>query len=162
MATIKLTDIGVNQRTNKTLEQGYIYKDLFLDLQTAYSYNNQLNRKESIHDIQALYNVNAVTNSVINCFITSPGQKILNPTFGIDLRRYIFEAITDNTAFFIRQDIERNLPIMEPRIEVLNVSVIADPDNNQYMTQLQINVPTLNVFGLSIKGNLNTTGYYVS
>lgn len=159
---IKLTDIGVNPRTNKTLDQGYIYKDVFLDLQTEYSYNAQLNRQEGIKDVQALYDVGAVTNSIVNCFITSPGQKILNPTFGIDLRRYIFEPITDNTAFFIRQDIERNLPVMEPRVTVLSVQVFADPDNNQYTTQLQVNIPTLNVYGLSIRGNLNTTGYYVS
>ena len=95
MASIKLTDIGATPTTSKTLDNGYVYKDLFLDLNVAYSYNTRLNRQESIKDVQALYDVNAVKNSVMNCFITSPGQKILNPEFGLDLRRYVFEAISD-------------------------------------------------------------------
>ena len=35
MALIKLTDISVDKRDDAALDNGYLYKDLFLDLETA-------------------------------------------------------------------------------------------------------------------------------
>ena len=75
--------------------------------------------------------------------MTAPGQKILNPTFGIDLRRFLFEPVDDYTSEIIEDDISRRLPRLEPRITVTNVSVIADPDAQEYQIFLQINIPSL-------------------
>ena len=102
-----------------------------------------------------------IKNSIVNCFLTAPGQKILNPTFGIDLRRFLFEPVDDYTSEIIEDDISRRLPLLEPRITVTNVSVIADPDAQEYQIFLQINIPSLDVEGLSIKSKLNTIGYTI-
>lgn len=144
-----------------SLEQGYLYKDVAFDLKPAVSLNAQLNRNEYLKDIQALYDLEAIKNSIINCFLTSPGQKILNPLFGIDLRRFLFEGIDDFTSDIIQETIEKKLPRMEPRIRVKNVTVIADEDANQYDVSLQIDVPSLDIYGVSIKSELNATGYTI-
>jgi hypothetical protein len=39
--------------------------------------------------------------------------------------------------------------------------VIADPDAQEYQIFLQINIPSLDVEGLSIKSKLNTIGYTI-
>lgn len=143
------------------MEQGYLYKDVSFDLQPAVSLNAQLNRNEYLKDIQALYDLEAVKNSIVNCFLTSPGQKILNPLFGIDLRQFLFEGIDDFTSDIIQETIERKLPLMEPRIRVKNVVVEPDEDLNQYNISLQIDVPSLDVYGVSIKSELNSTGYTI-
>jgi hypothetical protein len=43
---------------------------------------------------------------------------------------------------------------------VQGVTVIPDPDNNQYNITLQIDVPSLNIYGISLRNTLNSTGYY--
>ena len=59
----------------------------------------------------------------------------------------------------IEEDIKVNLPRFEPRIELENVEVQGLEDEQQYNIQLQINVPSLNVYGLSLRSVLNSNGY---
>jgi hypothetical protein len=161
MANIKLSDVGVTKQQQAALSQNYLYKDLYLDLQTSYSYNAQFNRKQELRDVQALFDNNAISQSIANIFLTSPGQKILNPEFGLDLRQFIFEPVDTFIALEIQSLIEDKLPIFEPRITLENVSVLSDIDSQQYDVSLQINVPSLNIYGLSLKGVLNSSGYYI-
>lgn len=161
MANIKLTDVGVTKQEQIALSQQYLYKDLFLDLQNSYSYNNQLNRSVQLKDIQGLFDINAISQSITNILLTTPGQKILNPEFGIDLRQYIFDPVDDFTTQEIQADIEEKLPNLEPRIELESVEVTADIDEQQYNIVLQINVPSLNVYGLSLRSVLNSNGYAI-
>ena len=161
MAGIKLKNIGASTIDTKNLEQSFLYKDLFLDIVPAQYYNKQLNRQQNLKDIQGLYDIQAVKNSIVNCFLTTPGQKILNPEFGIDLRRFLFTPVSSNTTYFIQRDIQQNLPKLEPRIQITNISVTADIDEQQYNIVLQINCPQLNVYGLSLKSYLNSSGYTI-
>ena len=45
------------------------------------------------------------------------------------------------------------------RIELEKVEVQGLEDEQQYNIQLQINVPSLNVYGLSLRSVLNSNGY---
>tara|TARA_R110002033_G_scaffold26695_1_gene60915 strand:- start:623 stop:1111 length:489 start_codon:yes stop_codon:yes gene_type:complete len=161
MALIKISDVSVDNADSAALAQGYLYKDLFLDLETSVYYNEQFNKGGVLKDVQGLFDIPSIKNSIANIFLTSPGQKILNPTFGIDLRRYLFEPVSDFTAYQIKADIMRNLTDQEPRIQLEKTSVIPDPDRHEYYITLQINVPSLDVYGLSLKSLLNNNGYYV-
>ncbi len=44
MALIKLTDLSVDKSEDNALDNGYLYKDLLLDLETSVYYNEQLNK----------------------------------------------------------------------------------------------------------------------
>jgi phage baseplate assembly protein W len=158
---IKIKSLEANSLDKISLDKGYLYKDLALDLNPAYSYNSQLNKKEFLKDVQASYDIEAIKNSITNAFLTSPGDKILNPTYGIDLRRFLFEPMDDFTTEIIKDDIETHLPEMEPRITIINLFVEPNEDENQYNIELQIDVPSLGVTGLSIKSRLNTSGYTI-
>ena len=161
MALIKLTDVSVTKSENSALQEGYLYKDLLLDIEPAVYYNKQLNKTVMLKDIQGSYDMDAIKNSIKNIFLTSPGQKILSPEFGINLRRFIFEPATNFTAYRIKADILNNLPDMEPRVELQEVTVIPVPDEHEFYITLQINVPSLNAYGISLKSLLNSNGYYV-
>mgnify|MGYP003134729442 CR=1 FL=1 len=161
MALIKLTDISVDKSENNALENGYLFKDLLLDLETSVFYNEQLNKSITLKDVQGLFDLDSIKNSITNIFLTTPGQKILSPEFGINLRRFLFEPITNFTAYRIKSDIVNKLPDMEPRIELEETDVIPVPDEQEFFITLQINVPSLNVYGISIKSLLNSNGYYV-
>jgi|TARA_R110002020_G_C15725624_1_gene723491 phage baseplate assembly protein W len=161
MALIKLTDISVDKRDDAALDNGYLYKDLFLDLETARYYNRQLEKTDNLKDIEGLYDLESIKNSIANIFLTSPGQKILNPEFGLDLRRYLFEPMNNFTVYEIKDDIKNNLPSQEPRIQLENVEIKGDRENQAYYITLQINVPSLNAYGISFKSLLNSNGYYI-
>ena len=161
MALIKLTNVGADSLDNASLGRGYLYKDLFLDLETSVYYNKQLNKSSILKDVQATFDENAIRNSITNIFLTAPGEKILSPEFGLDLRRYLFEPISDFSAFAIKDDIQNRLPEMEPRVQVDRVKVIPLSDNNEYNILMQINIPSLNVYGLSLRSTLNNNGYFI-
>tara|TARA_R110001583_G_scaffold11403_4_gene51631 strand:- start:13921 stop:14409 length:489 start_codon:yes stop_codon:yes gene_type:complete len=161
MALIKITDVSVTKSENSALEDGYLYKDLLLDIEPAVYYNKQLNKTVMLKDIQGSYDMDAIKNSITNIFLTTPGQKILSPEFGINLRRFIFEPANSFTSYRIKADILNNLPDMEPRIELQEVTVIPVPNEHEFYVTLQINVPSLNAYGISLKSLLNSNGYYV-
>ncbi len=159
--SIKIKSLAADTLSDSSLKKGYLYKDVEFDLTPTFSKNSQLNRIEYQKDVQALYDIEAVKNSIATCFLTTPGQKILNPLFGIDLRRHLFEPIDDFTADIIMDDISVKLPRMEPRVTVRDVQVVADEEANQYNIYLQIDVPSLDVYGVSIKSELSTSGYTI-
>jgi hypothetical protein len=50
---------------------------------------------------------------------------------------------------------------MEPRVTVTNIQVKGIPDENQIDIEFQIDVPSLNVYGLQLKSQLSNTGYVI-
>jgi len=156
---LKLTDIEITPLEDASLGNNYLYKDLQLDLTKKRTYTRAINNTTFLSDVDSIFDLKAITNSIATVFTTSPGQKILNPTFGLDLRMYLFEPIDESTAFFIRDDIFNNLSKYEPRVVVNRVSVIPNIDEQLYEITLQIDVPQLNIYGVSIKNILNSEGY---
>lgn len=158
---IKINSVKTSDLAEKTLKKDYLYKDIELDLEFDVYKNSQLNKNEPLKDVSAIFDLEAVKNSIKTAFLTSPGEKILNPTYGIDLRRHLFEPIDDFTSDIIRDDIESKLPRMEPRVTLEQVEVIPNEDENLYNITLQINVPSLDVTGLSLKSELSASGYVI-
>jgi phage baseplate assembly protein W len=156
---LKLTDVQATPLEDASLGNNYIYKDLELDLNKTRTFTKAVNVTNYLSDVSSIFDLKAIQNSIVTCFTTAPGQKILNPEFGLDLRQYLFEPISESSAFFIREDIFDNLPIFEPRVVVKNVSVIPNIDEQLYEIYLQIDVPQLNIYGVSIKNILNSEGY---
>lgn len=159
--SIKLKTLKASDNTVNTIQQNYLYKDISFDLTNDVFKNNQLNKTENLKDILPLYDVEAVKNSIKTAFLTSPGQKILNPTYGIDLRQYLFEPVDDFTSEIIQDTISVKLPRIEPRITLEDVSVVANEDEQMYEIYITINIPSLDISGLSIKSELNSTGYQI-
>lgn len=139
--------------------QGYLYADLHLDLKQGILLNDQLHKTPQISDIVTDFDLNAVRNSIVTLFTTSPGEKILSPLYGLDLRGYLFNPITEYTGRIIADDIIRNVSLFEPRVRLTNISVTADIDNQQYTIILQFNVPSLGITGVQLAGAINNSGF---
>lgn len=138
------------------------YRDIKLDLSLNYTYDPRLNSFDTVKDIKASEDVNAIKNSIFNIFTTMPGQKILNPTFGLNLMQFLFTPITNENAQAMGETILRGLQKFEPRVDVKKIVVLPDADNNTYQIGLRLDVPTLNIKGLGIKGILSESGYYIN
>lgn len=59
---------------------------------------------------------------------TEPGERIMRPTFGCGLRRYLMKPNTVATRALIQRDVERSLSTWEPRIQLTAVSVTPGED----------------------------------
>jgi phage baseplate assembly protein W len=59
---------------------------------------------------------------------TEPGERIMLPTFGCGLRRYLMEPNTLTTRTAIADDIAAALQTWEPRIRLTNVAVTPGED----------------------------------
>jgi phage baseplate assembly protein W len=72
--------------------------------------------------------VDVVRQSIETILDTEPGERIMRPTFGCGLRRYLMAPNTLTTRTAMADDITAALTTWEPRIELTNVSVL--PDDN--------------------------------
>ena len=155
---INLDFLDENKIKDKTTS--FAYSDLSLDFELSSDINNTpVNRSNNKLDVKLLYDEQAIYQSVKNIFNTSPGQKILNPTFGLDLKQFLFYPVSENTALLIGEAIQEKLPVYEPRIIVDEVSIVGRPNRNEYFIELSIIVPTLNNKKQLVKGVLDTEGF---
>lgn len=137
----------------------YTYADLHMDLVDNYNINDFLFQKSEITDIKIDYDIEAIKNSLYNIFTTTPGEKILNPEFGMDIRRYIFEPATIDTAKEIRRRIFQQIRSYEPRITLKSVDITVLEDVNEFDIVIYFDIPALNINNVPLFGNLNSGGY---
>jgi phage baseplate assembly protein W len=164
VASIKLNSLIQKPTKSNT---GYTYNDLHLDFTPvfytppygAYTQNNELLHPQEIIDVVADYDLGAIANSIRNIFSTIPGQKILNPLFGLNLVQYVFEACTEEMAGVIGNEIVSGITTFEPRISLTNVNVIAQPDQQQYNITISFSVPAIGTTSFSLNGTLSTSGF---
>lgn len=64
-----------------------------------------------------------VAQSIRLILDTEPGERIMRPTFGCGLRRYLMRPNTGATRALIRHDVEAALSAFEPRIQLTEVRV---------------------------------------
>ena len=100
------------------------FKDISMSFQS-----NPLNS-----DLIVIKNVNAITRSIRNIVLTTPGEKFFDPDFGSNVSRLLFENVDDITASQIQEEIEFSINNYEPRVKLLDVQVIADNDNASFDT----------------------------
>ena len=153
---LKLTSIEKN-----SLDSGYLYKDIKFDISLTRFNGQELYSGAAPVDIGELQDGQSVINSVKNILTTTPGQKLLNPTFGLDFRSYLFEPVNTTTSFFLGQFIYNNLGVQEPRVRLEAVEIEGSPEQNQYDIQISFSIPKLNIYNLSLNATLYKDGYVV-
>ena len=94
----------------------------------------------------------AIRNNLINFFLTNQNERYLTPNFGGNLRAFIFQQITNGNIQGLKADIQSQLKLYFPNVNVdsLNVDFIAD--ENQVVVTL-----TYNIINTGISDNINIT-----
>jgi phage baseplate assembly protein W len=69
-----------------------------------------------------------VRQSVATILDTEPGERVMQPTFGCGLRRYLMQPNSLTTRTSMTEDISSALQLWEPRVTVTNVSVTPGED----------------------------------
>tara|TARA_R100000541_G_scaffold58189_1_gene69140 strand:+ start:85 stop:516 length:432 start_codon:yes stop_codon:yes gene_type:complete len=62
-----------------------------------------------------------VKSNLINLLLTSPGERLMNPEFGVGIRQYLFEQVIDKE--FLKNKITDGAQIYIPQIEIDDVFI---------------------------------------
>lgn len=71
-----------------------------------------------------------IKSNLINLLLTDKGERIMNPEFGADLRRSLFDNMTPSSIDILQTKIIDAINIFIPEVELTNVNVEPDVDYN--------------------------------
>ncbi len=94
----------------------------------------------------------AIKNNLINFFLTNQTERYLNPTFGANLRAFIFQQIAVGNLESLKQNIQQQLSTYFPNVNVASLNIDSINDLNQVNIEL-----TYNVIDTGISDNINIT-----
>ena len=104
--------------------------DLFSDFMT------DLTPHPVTGDLVRLQNDRSITQALRNLVLTNYGERPFQPNIGSNVNRSLFEPndgfLEDGIESSIRRTIESN----EPRVNLINVTVLPSPDNNTVSVNL--------------------------
>lgn len=83
-------------------------------------------------DLIAIKNQTAISRSIRNLVLTTPGERFFNNDVGSRVNDLLFESIDDITASSIKSEIENTLNNNEPRVKLLSTKVSANPDSYEF------------------------------
>lgn len=156
MGSINLTEFA--KKENKLSSKPYTYVDLTLDLSPNYINNELVGEVNSYRDIKVSYDEFAIRNSLINIFNTIPGQRFLIPLFGANLKKHLFEPITDIRGSLIGAEIQRAIEKWEPRVTIDRIIVEGFPEQHEYRIVVKITIESLKI-KTNLTGILGQTGF---
>lgn len=87
-----------------------------------------------------------IKSNLINYFLTNKGERIFNPFFGADLKRKLFEQSTDINAILLQKQIDDDIKVFFPLVNINELSVINTPDT--HTLNININYTVVN-FGIN-------------
>jgi phage baseplate assembly protein W len=100
-----------------------------------------------------------------NLLLTSPGENISDPSYGVGIRRFIFEQNLDFVRSSIESAVSSQISIYLPYLDLVEIETIAssdDVDSNFMTIRIMYGIPgdvAQKVFELDLKPE-TTIGFY--
>lgn len=83
-------------------------------------------------DLVLITNETAVKRSIRNLLLTDPYERFFNPGLGSGIRRILFENISQDTEFVLKEKIADTINNYEPRARLISITATGYPDDNAY------------------------------
>lgn len=71
-----------------------------------------------------------IKSNLINLLLTNKGERLFNPEFGTNIRRTLFEGITDGTIEALKDNINTSINYFVPAVRVIDIIIDSDKDNH--------------------------------
>ena len=84
------------------------------------------------NDLIGVKNDTAISCSIRNLVLTTPGERFFNEDLGSGVSELLFDNIDDISSAIIRDEIEQTIIRFEPRVKLQDVKVKGDYDNNEF------------------------------
>jgi len=138
---IKISNL--QQISDQFEQQGYYYSDLSLDFAHDTIFSTTIGKIIEKNDVKIDLNKQAIMNSLRNLFRTKPGQRFLFPLYGLNLESYLFEAVNENNARNLGDQIVKAIQNFEQRVRVAYCNVNMKPDEGTYDITIVVEIPIL-------------------
>ena len=87
----------------------------------------------------------AIKNNLINFFLTNPGERPLNPSFGAGLRVFLFEQSNQPTFENLNGFISSKLEAFFPEVKILKLDILSpDDEPNNIVITLNYSINNIN------------------
>ena len=83
-------------------------------------------------DVVVSRDASAIKQAIVNLLLTNKGERLMNPNYGSDIRRYLFEPLDYGTANQIKGNIRDTIERFEPRISVVRLKASTNYDDNGF------------------------------
>ena len=77
--------------------------------------------------------------------LTSPGERIMEPTFGVGIRSFLFEQMTTSTGGNIRGSITRQIAAFLPYVRLDDLEIADFPDENLINIRISYSIPSIGI-----------------
>ena len=111
------------------------FKDISMSFET-----NPLN-----DDLVSLSDTSAIARSIRNIVFTSPGEKFFNPDFGSRISESLFENVDEVSALAIEDEIRSSIINFEPRVNLLDTTVVPNPDDNEMNVTIEYEITGIDI-----------------
>ena len=71
-----------------------------------------------------------IKSNLVNLLLTDIGERVMNPTFGCNLKRFIFEGISEDNLELLTNSLAESISIFVPEVTVNNIRVVPNTDYN--------------------------------
>lgn len=92
----------------------------------------------------SLYDVALIEEDLLNEIFTLRGERVNEPTFGTRIPLMPFEPNDLNSSSVIQEDLERVIE-GDPRVKLLNIDLITDPDTNNIVAVCKVEYIRFNI-----------------
>ena len=117
-------------KQNEEYKQSGRTDDIYSD------FNHAFRPHPNTGQISRKTNVDAVKLSLRNLILTNKYERLRNPRFGGNIRRYLFEQIEPRIESEIKQEIEYMVQNYEPRVELIETTVTASEEQQAVYVKL--------------------------
>lgn len=69
-----------------------------------------------------------IKNDLLQLLLTVPGERVMRPSYGVNLRNFVFEDLTDIALEILRDELQTKIAEYERRIKVRKIDVIGDTE----------------------------------
>ena len=83
-------------------------------------------------DLIGVKNDTAISRSIRNLVLTTPGERFFNEDLGSGVSQLLFDTVDDISAAVIRDEVEQTIIRFEPRVKLQDVAVEPNYDNNEF------------------------------
>lgn len=82
----------------------------------------------------------AIKTNLINFFLTDATERYLNPTFGGNLRKYIFEQLNNKTTDFLKDDIQTSVSKYFTSVIINTLEINQNRENNSMIISMDYSI----------------------
>ena len=129
--------LKITRDEKKAVEATYVYKDL-----------DAFSDKYAVNKVDMLTDVEAVKAAVRNIFMWNVGEEILYPTFGNNLRRFLYRPLDETSRGELSQEVKRAVEENEKRVVIDSLGIDDSADDEQHSTiHLRLNYHVIGAKG---------------